>query len=116
MLIHKGEILEKAVRKKEFPIILLAKRLGRSRRHIYDLFLKSEIPVETFIQVGKIIQYDFSADFKEISKIKENYQLDMLSDPDSSYETLSYWKSKYFELMDEHKLLLKNKLKEYLNK
>ena len=116
MFIHKGEILEKAVRKTEFPISLLAKRLGKSRRHIYNLFDKSDLSLDILLQIGKIIQYDFSKDFAELADVKERYHIDVLNDPVSTYETLEYWKSKYFELLDEHKLLLKNKLKEYFEK
>ena len=59
---------------------------------------------------------DFSNDFTELAKVREDYKVDTLSDPNTIYETLEYWKAKYFELMDEHLLLLKNKLKEYFDK
>jgi len=116
MLIHKGEILEKAVRKTEFPIKLLAKRLGKSRRHIYHLFERREISIEVLIQVGKIIQYDFSDDFAELANVQKKFKVEELSDPKGAYESLEYWKSKYYDLLEKHELLLRNKLKEYYKK
>lgn len=113
MYVHKGEIIEKAVRSTRFPITLLAKRLGKSRRHVYYLFEKPDVSLDMILHIGKIIQYDFSDDLQEISKIPVEYQLNKVANPDIMFENLNYWKSKYFELLEQHKLLLQNKLKEY---
>ena len=48
-------------------------------------------------------------------KLKK-YQLEKLTEVDIDFENTSYWKSKYFELVDQHKLLLKNRLEDYFNK
>ncbi len=116
MLIHKGEILENAVRKTEFPIKLLAKRLGKSRRHIYHLFERREISVDVLIEVGKIIQYDFSNDFADLANIQKDFKVEELSDSKGTYESLEYWKAKYYDLLERHELLLTNKLKEFIKK
>ncbi len=113
MYVHKGELIEKAVRTTRFPITLLARRLGKSRRHVYYLFEKPDVSLDVVLQIGKIIQYDFTKDLQEISKIPIDYQLDVITNPDISFEDLNYWKSKYFELLEQHKFLLKNKLEEY---
>ena len=113
MFVHKGELIEKAVRTQRFPITLLAKRLGKSRRHVYYLFEKLDVSLDMVLHIGKIIQYDFSVDLQIISKIPVEYQLSQVTEPDITFENLSYWKSKYFELLEQYKLLLQNKLKEY---
>lgn len=122
MILHKGEILERAIRKHRFPITLLAKRLGKSRQHIYNLFEYPDVPLELMIKIGKIIQHDFSSELKELAQIPIEYKLEAISKPDISFETVNYWKSKYFELLDLHKkllqtnkLLLENKLRKYLD-
>lgn len=112
-MIHKGEIIEKAVRKTSFPITLLAKRLGRSRRHIYNLFSNRDISIEIIIEIGKIIQYDFSEEINELTKIPENYKIDVISEPFVNFEDAKYWKSKYFELLEMHQLLLKKEFEKY---
>jgi predicted transcriptional regulator len=112
-MIHKGEIIEKAVRKTGYPITLLAKRLGKSRRHVYNLFSNRDVSIEVILEIGKIIQYDFSEDINGLSKIPENYKIDVATEPFVNFEDANYWKSKYFELLDIHHLLLKKEFEKY---
>ena len=116
MILHKGELIEKAVRAKRFPITLLAKRLKKSRRYIYDVFEKQDVPLDLILRIGKIIQHDFSNDLKNLSKIPKEYQLEVITEPDISFENVNYWKSKYFELLEQHKQLLEGKLEEYFKR
>jgi predicted transcriptional regulator len=115
MILHKGEIVEKAVRNKRFPITLLAERLGLSRRHIYNIFNNPDVSLDLILKIGKIIQYDFNDDLKAISKIPAEYKIEQLSEPDITFETITYWKSKYFELLEQHHLLLNKKIENYFN-
>lgn len=111
MILHTGEMIEKAVRNSRFPITLLAQRLGKSRRHMYNIFNNPNAPVDLVLKIGKIIQHDFSSELKEISQIPNEYKIEQLSKPDISFETINFWKSKYFELLEQHKILLdKNQL------
>jgi len=71
------------------------------------------VPLDIILQIGKIIQYDFNAELKEISQIPLEYKLEQLSEPDITFENTVYWKSKYFELLQQHQLLLKDKLEDY---
>ena len=116
MYVHKEEILEKAVRSSSFPITLLAERLGKSRRYVYNLFENPDVSIDIVLTIGKIIQYDFNNDPRGLAKIPIEYQLEKLTEVDIDFENPSYWKSKYFELVDQHKLLLKNCLEDYFNK
>ena len=122
MILHKGEIIEKAVRKQRFPITLLAKRLGLSRRHIYNIFNNPKTSLDLVLKIGKIIQYDFTEELKDIARIPEEYKINQLSEPDISFETINYWKSKYFELLqkhnnllESHQLVLEDKLELFFN-
>lgn len=112
-MIHKGELLANAIKLNGIPITIVAKRLGKSRRHIYNLFDDPDVSIDTLLKIGKIINYDFSLDIKEILKIPVEYKIDIVSEPIVNFEDAHYWKSKYFELLDKHRLLLDNKLKEY---
>lgn len=69
---HRGEILEKAVRNSGISITKLAKLIKISRRHLYNIFNKHDVNIETVIQIGKIIHYDFSKELKEISQLQKN--------------------------------------------
>ena len=96
-MIHKGEIIEKAVRNSGMSITNLAKRLGKSRRHIYNIFDNPSVSWETIMQIGKIINYDFTKDFTDIAQVNEyktQYSKDVFNEnsveytPDSEIEHL----------------------------
>jgi hypothetical protein len=97
---HKGEIVEKAVRQSGIPLTKLVARLGKSRKWIYNAFENPQLSFDVIIEIGKIIHYDFSQDFKEL----KNTQI-------STRETLSiseveFWKNKYLLLLEDYKKLL----------
>jgi hypothetical protein len=97
---HKGEIVEKAVRQSGIPLTKLVARLGKSRKWIYNAFENPQLSFDVIIEIGKIIHYDFSTDFKELKATQSN---DLLNN--TSLET-EYWKNKYLNLLEEYKILL----------
>jgi len=115
MILHKGEIIKNAVKETSFSISLLAKRMGKSRQHIYDIFENPSVPIDTILLIGKIIQFDFEDNIKEISNIPSEYKQKVMSEIDVTCKDVTYWKNKYFELMEEHKYLMKNKMEEFFN-
>jgi len=114
MRIHKGHILEQAIRRSEYPITLLAKKIGKSRKHIYDLFEKDHIPIDTILQVGLIINHDFSEEIKELTNIPQDYKYAVLNEPESVKNSSAYWRGKYLELLERHQLLLEEQFEKYL--
>lgn len=113
MVLHKGEIIEKAVREKQFSITLLSKKLKKSRKYVYNLFEKNDVSLDIMLQIGKIIHYDFSQDLKSINKIPKEYQIEVVTNSLLEYDDIKYWKSKYFELLEQHKNLLEKRLSDY---
>ena len=94
-----------------------------SRQHIYNIFDNPDVSLELMIKIGKIIQHDFSPELKDLAQIPLEYKLEALTKPDISYETVNYWKSKYFELLEQYKnllqsnnYLLEKNFEEYLKK
>lgn len=114
IMIHRGEIVEKAVRSSGTSITNLAKRLGKSRRHIYNLFNNSNVSWEMILEIGKIIHYDFGPDFSEFSKIKEystgGSEAQIISDSSENYNSTD-WKNKYFELLEKYNELMTKYIK-----
>lgn len=47
---HKGEVVEKAVRESGFPIAELARRMKKSRRHIYNMFENPNLSLEEILK------------------------------------------------------------------
>ena len=75
---YRGEIIKQAVYKSGFPITELAKRVGKSRKWVYLLFENPKLSIDTILQIGAIINYDFSG---EIEKLKPH----VLNDTSLSY-------------------------------
>jgi predicted transcriptional regulator len=108
---HRGEKIEKAVRASGIPISLLAKKLKLTRRTVYNIFEDPDAEIDIILQIGKIINYDFSKDFPKL--IMKNYAL--LEDPQAEYgsktikelrEEVEYWKGKYIHLLEEYNRIL----------
>ena len=110
--IHRGEVLQAAVKKSDLRITQIAKRAGYSRssyyHHISDPTLSYEI-LETY---GKVLNYDFTEDFPEMHKY-------MMQDPSEGYAQLTVedavkqrdlWKEKYFSLMEKYNSLIEERM------
>ncbi|MFA9212268.1 MAG: hypothetical protein ACEQSR_00275 [Candidatus Methylacidiphilales bacterium] len=102
---HRGETVEKAVRDSGIPISSLAKKLGKSRRHIYNLFQYHNLDWETIAQVGEIIKIDFTDVFPEFKK--QIAQKSSENSIESPIEDIDFWKNKYISLLEEYNKLLK---------
>ena len=103
---HRGELLEKAIRNSGVPITVLAKRIKKSRRHIYNLFENANIPLETLLEIGKIINHDFTLDLPKLSQFVYTLNPNEIPKSDLTSETIEYWKNKYIDLLEKHNILL----------
>ena len=63
---HKGEIIEKAVRKSGVKLTVLAKRLKKSRGYLYYLFQTRDVSYEEAMQIGSYISHDFSGEYDNL--------------------------------------------------
>lgn len=109
IVIHRGEIVEKAVRESGFSIVQLAKRMHKSRKWVYNSFENSLLPLDYVLQIGKIIHHDFSSEIPEIHRPGKGLLLVGIPEVEhvNPEETVEYWKSKYYNLLEEYTVLLK---------
>lgn len=98
-MIHRGEIVEQAVRASGHKLSQLAIKMGKSRKWLYDAFENPALSLEYILDIGKIIHYDFS---NEIPELRRTYAQ---SDVSKRVEESS-WKDKYITLLEEHQKLL----------
>jgi hypothetical protein len=98
---HKGEIVEKAVRQSGIPLTKLVKRMGKSRKWIYNAFENPHLSIDYILEIGNAIHYDFSFEIKELSSNQN-----IVSEPRPAYQDAEYWKNKYLHLLEEYKTLL----------
>ncbi len=105
---HKGEIVEKHVRKSGISITRMGQLLGVSRSTMYDIFHDDNVSIERIIRIGQIIHHDFSEDFPELKKYEQKKTNENLTDGRDSYNSQNdYWRAKYLDLLEEHTKLLR---------
>ncbi len=110
-MVHRGEVVEKAVRQSGYSITKLANRMGKSRRHVYNIFENPNVPIDTILEIGKIIHYNFSELFPaayDIQDSKENISEHRVGYPHEE-ETVDYWRNKYILLLEKYNDLLEQK-------
>jgi hypothetical protein len=67
-MLHRGEIVEKIVRKSGYSLTKLSSHLGISRNTLYNRFLCSNLSWQFISEVGKFIHYDFTIEFPELKE------------------------------------------------
>jgi hypothetical protein len=109
---HRGEIVEKVVRESGMPLTEIARRLNKSRRHIYNMFDNPNLSIDEIVEIGKIVNYDFSKEFTDVRS-----GVGVLSDSNEQYHAnSSNWKEKYIELLEKYNKLLEQQLADKFNK
>jgi hypothetical protein len=97
-MIHRGEIVEKFVRKSGYPLTRLAAKLDISRNTLYTRFKSDNLSYDFIQDIGRVLNYDFSTHFPEMSK--EVHLTGIKSDELRSLE------NKYSTLLEKHIKLL----------
>ena len=108
-MLHRGEVIEKAIRESGYSITTVAQRLGKSRRWMYLLFENPGVSIELILQIGKIIYHDFSLEFPEVIQGKKIVK-ESENKGYGNNDEVSFWKEKYFTLLEEYNTLLKQEL------
>ena len=104
---HLGELLEKAIRQNEYPISKIAKRIGYTRQHMYNLFQQPQIDLLLLEEIGNIIHVDFSESVKSLKKYKlTDAPIDFVNEYGTSISDDNY-KNKYLTLLEDYNKLLK---------
>ncbi|MEX1191131.1 MAG: hypothetical protein WED10_07440 [Brumimicrobium sp.] len=109
---HRGEIIEAAVRQSGISISELARRIGKSRRHLYNIFEHPQVSIDVVLQIGKAIHYDFGKDIPEIKPSSETNRTHVYENDESvAYQnkSIEYWKNKYLLLLEKYNELLEKK-------
>jgi predicted DNA-binding protein YlxM (UPF0122 family) len=103
---HRGQIVEKAVRKSGYSLTKLAKSLGISRNTLYNRFDNHNLGYRFIIDVGNIIHYDFTLDFPEIRSEVEISDDNPIRSIDRGTAELLKLEGKYIRLLEKYTKLL----------
>ena len=110
-MVHRGEIIKKAVHESGYSITTLAKRMKKSRRWVYYIFEKPNVSLDVVLEIGKILHHDFSSEMKGVSlyathnQEKKQFEADRNS-YNSIDEELNHWREQYYTLLEKYKDLL----------
>lgn len=108
-MVHKGEIIKKAVNQSGVTVTQVAKGMSVTRKTIYNIFDRIDVDNDTILKIGAIIHYDFTEKFP---KLKNN----KTEEPQEAYHSqvvaelkdeVDLWKGKYIALLEEYNKLLK---------
>lgn len=105
---HRGEIVEHAVRQSGMAISEVARRLGKSRRHLYNLFDEPNVSLDVILQVGEIIHHNFEHEIPVLESKKTNQETNEVQFPYNKQNegSIAFWKDKYLRLLEKYNLLL----------
>ena len=104
LIIHKGFIVEKVVRKHNLSLTTISDRMNVNRRTMYNWFSKENLHDKIILQLGEVLGYDFSADIPNLESIKD---ISTYIEPENPIRVTSeYWMLKYIELLEKYNFLL----------
>ena len=103
--IHRGKILQKAVKATGMKIELLVKRMNyTSRNTFYDHTKKKDLSLALLLRYGKILKYDFSVDIEEMEELNfQEGEPPYLKAPQTLEEATSqrdFYHKSYMELLE----------------
>jgi AcrR family transcriptional regulator len=107
--IHRGEVLQVAVRKHKLKITQVVKKLGISRGTFYNHVEDPNLSFEILERYGKALGYDFTADIPEMAKYTFEEPSEIYGQPSTLEEAIKqgeYWKNKYIALLEKHQRLI----------
>lgn len=107
-MIHRGQIVEKIIRKSGYSLTKLAASLKISRNTLYNRFYNANLGYRFIMDVGNIIHYDFTLDFPEMKKEPKLMADHQVLPPIREDKSAELWRieSKYVNLLEKYNKLL----------
>lgn len=100
---NNGEIVELVIRRNHISISELARRLHVSRRTVYNWFTQRNLSLDNICEIGKVLDYDFSADFPDKFNGRRNHATRQIqANLDENEDSANYWRNKYINLLERY--------------
>lgn len=112
--IHRGQLLESAMKASRLNIEFVAKKAGYSRSSYYKHILDKELDFHILAVYGKALKYDFTEELPEMPKyLVEEPEQDYGKTPTlkEALKQRDQWKDKYYELLEKYNKLIEAKMK-----
>jgi transcriptional regulator with XRE-family HTH domain len=111
---HRGKIVEFIVRRHPLGLSEISRKVGVSRRTLYNWFENEKLSMNDIKKIGVAIDYDFSKELpveiyeNSLSNLK--YQETKALSPDTEYRAVYYWMEKYIRLLEQYNEILNCKM------
>ncbi|MFZ4106501.1 hypothetical protein [Flavobacterium sp.] len=105
----RGEILKQVVYNSGMSISELAKRMGKSRKWVYNQFENKSVSLDLILQIGEIIHHNFVNEIDDLCAL-QNGMNSTSSDNNQDNESNDYWKNKYLSLLEDYNKFLKENI------
>lgn len=112
--IHRGQLLETAVKASRMNKEYVAKKAGYSRASYYKHIEVRDLPYHILAAYGKIIRHDFTEELPEMPRYLVEEPEEQFGKTPTLKEALrqrDHWKEKYYELMEKYNKLIEEKMK-----
>jgi len=108
---HYGHAVEKVIRRNNIGISEIARKMGVSRRSIYNWFETEKIPTEIIQRIGYVIGHDFSKEFPDELKLYtelDHLKIQSLNNfgDENSNDSVYYWMDRYIKLLENFNAIL----------
>jgi AcrR family transcriptional regulator len=110
---HRGKIVEYIVRRHALGLSEISRKIGVSRRTLYNWFEKEDLAVSDIMKIGIAISYDFANEFPGIYEETVANLKDQETQPahdDGGNRAVYYWMEKYIRLMEQYNEVLNCKI------
>jgi hypothetical protein len=107
--IHRGALLEAAVKASGISVTQIVKKMGISRGTYYNHKNDPHLSLDQLYQYGKVLKHDFSADLPQIRELELEEGDPGYNQPSTIEEAMEqrdYWREKYYQLMEKYHALL----------
>lgn len=98
---HRGEILREAVRQSGLTAKEITEKTKISHTRLYRMYKDPYVSFDELILLGKALRYNFANDFPELNEDGTS-----LNEPEDNIN----YKAKYYELLEEHLKVLREKM------
>jgi hypothetical protein len=78
--IHIGKLIQDFVRQNHINSAELARRIGKTRQNVYDLYKRDDIEVKLFLAISKALNHDFYSDICPKKEVEATVSIDTIFD------------------------------------
>ena len=66
--IHLGKLIQAFVKQNHINSAELARKIGKTRQNVYDLYKRDDIEVKLFLTISEVLNHDFIKDINPLNK------------------------------------------------